>query len=177
MLVNNVTITRKHTWNDKDLQHIKQTLKKFGYNEISDTVMKILGGGINKTVIKIYVPSGSKFIDSSGINNQVFTRSDDDTKKTYFTFEMKVSPGGEEKIGISYQLPQNLQMLPVDSYKLFVQSQPAINQNLFKKTISFKPGLQSYRAFPSSFEKDENGNLHYENRLKKDIYLSSLVGN
>jgi len=177
LLMDEVSIKRKHMWSDAVLDELKTNLRRLGFNDVPDWVIDIIGRGANKAYVKIYVPKGSKLLDVAGIDSsKVLTRQDEEIDKTFFIFEMEVAAGKEKKITISYQLPQNLQLLPVDTYKLFVQRQPSIRAETFVKQVFFKPGLQGYKQYPDAFGKDENGNLYYEGLLEGDLYLSAVVG-
>jgi hypothetical protein len=177
LLIDELTIKREHTWSDKSLEKVKSIIKSFGFDALSDVTKNILGAGINKSYIKVYVPLGSKLLDVSGIKPEdVKTREDDEINKTYFIFTMDVAAGQSKEVKISYQLPQNLNLLPVDTYRLYVQRQPGIYSGYFAKQIFFKPGLKGYEQYPAEMKKYESGNLYYEGNLEKDLYLSAVVG-
>jgi hypothetical protein len=177
-IMNEVAITRAHTWNGKDLQQWQGILSAFGYNDLPPHIIDILGRGENKAFIKIYVPEGSELVNVSGIGEEeVYTRIDEEIGKTYFMFQMKVSPLSKEKVSITYTLPAKLSMHPADTYKFFAQNQPSFNPSFLEKKIYFKPGLQSYRHYPDSFKKEEDGSLFYTSGFEEDLYLSALVGN
>ena len=178
LLVDEVTIKRKHVWTDETTEQVLAILRTFGYGDVPDGIKDILGRGINKSYVKIYVPEGSTLLSAAGIKKEnVLTRTDDLIKKTYFMFEMDVAPGLEKKITISYQLPQNLELLPVDTYRFYAQRQPGIRPSYLIKQVFFKSGLQSYRQYPDTLKKYESGNLYYDGELKGDLYLSAVVGN
>jgi hypothetical protein len=177
LLMDEVTVKRKHMWSDAALDELKSSLRRLGFKDVPDWVIDIIGRGTNKAYVKIYVPKGSKLLDVAGMDStQVMTRQDEEIDKTYFIFEMDVAAGAEKKVTINYQLPQNLQLLPVDTYKLYVQRQPGIRASTFVKQVFFKPGLQGYKQYPDAFKKYENGNLYYEGLLEGDLYLSAVVG-
>ncbi len=177
LLIDDVTVTRKHGWNDDALTQMKSILKAFGYSDIPDWVVDIMGRGTNKSYVKIYVPKGSLLLDAAGMDKKdVMIRNDDLIGKTYFMFEMNVAPSTEKKVTISYQLPQNLNLLPADTYRFYVQPQPGLHASTFVKQVFFKPGLQSYKQYPQDFAKYENGDLYYSGKLDSDVYLSAVVG-
>jgi hypothetical protein len=177
LLIDELTIKRKHTWNEKSLEKVKEIIKSFGFESLSDTTRDILGNGTNKSYVKVYVPTGSKLIDITGLKmEEIATRHDSEIDKTYFIFEMDVAPGQSGEVKITYQLPQNLELLPVDTYRFYAQRQPGINSSYFSKQIFFAPGLKSYKEYPAEFKKYESGNVYYENKLEGDINLSAVVG-
>lgn len=178
LLVDELTITRKHEWSPQSVEYLRAVLGPFGFTDISDTVKSILGGGDNKSYVKIYVPRGSKLLETDGIDAQIVqTKEDEGTGRTYFMFEQDVSAGNEKKVTVIYQLPENLKLTPVDTYKFQAQMQPGGRHGNLVKQIFFKPGLQSYKEYPAELKKYESGNLYYEGRFDEDLYLSAVVGN
>jgi hypothetical protein len=177
LLIDEVVVKRRHVWSDAALDELKSTLSRLGFNDAPDWIIDILGRGVNKSYVKIYVPRGSKLIEVAGIPaGNVMTRQDEEIDKTYFIFQLDTAPGGLSEVTVTYQLPQNLQLLPVATYRLHVQRQPGIRAGTFVKQVFFKPGLQGYRQYPDAFRKYENGNLYYEGLLEGDLYLSAVVG-
>lgn len=177
MVTDELTIVRKHTWTPQEIERWENILLPFDFEEIPEGIQTILGKGENKANIKVYVPQGSKLLDAYGIEKEnVFTRNDEGTGKTYFLFEMDVKPGEEGKVTISYELPESLTMYPADTYKFFSQTQPAIRGEQLEKNIYVKPGLQILRQFPEALKKNEEGKLSYAAPFTQDIYLSALIG-
>jgi hypothetical protein len=177
LLIDDLTIKRRHTWNDNSMEKISDTLKSFGFNDIPEGIKDIMGRGINKSSVKVYVPLGSKIIDVEGVpGDAVKTYRDEEIQKTFFAFEMETAADSSKEVTIIYQLPESLEMTPVDTYRLYVQSQPSINPNYFYKQIFFSAGLKSYKQFPEDFKKYDSGNIYYENRLTNDLNLAAVVG-
>jgi hypothetical protein len=177
-VIDELSVTRRHTWNQEVINDWQKELKKFGFTDISDTVKNILGRGTNKAMMKVYVPAGSVFLEMETATAIVVqTKYDQDINKTYFMFPMNVDPGLEKKVTIRYQLPQKLQMFPADTYRLNIQRQPGLVVSNFVKQIFFKPGFKSYAQYPKdTFKPFETGNLYYEGKLERDLYLSAVVG-
>ncbi|MBU0668141.1 DUF4012 domain-containing protein [Patescibacteria group bacterium] len=177
-VVDEVTVSRKHTWTMKDLEEWETTLKLFGYGDLPQHIQQILGSGSNKVFVRVYVPIGSKLLSAQGVNtDDVITITDNEIQKQYFMVQMTTDAGKEKSVALSYILPFRLSLLPADAYKLQIQKQPAINESYFEKKVFFKPGLQSYREYPDAFAKTEDGSLQYAGLLGGDLYLSTLVGN
>lgn len=174
---NEVIISRKHTWTEKDLEEWLNMLKPFSFSSLPDHIRYILGEGENKSFIKIYVPQGSKLIGAEGVNPEdIDTIYDEEIDKTYFMYETVVRPGTEQSVAISYELPFKFGFYPTDSYKLFIQNQPGFNASRIDKKVYYSPGLTSYRQHPASFQKSENEYLFFAGTLEKDMYLSALIG-
>lgn len=177
-VIDEVTVVRRHTWNQEIMNDWQKELKKFGFNEISETVKNILGRGTNKAMMKVYVPAGSVLLDVEPLNSLVVeTKYDKEIQKTYFMFPMNVDPGIEKKVTIRYQLPQKLKMYPVDTYRINIQRQPGLVISNLVKQVIFKPGFKSYAQYPKdTFKTYDSGNVYYEGKLETDLYLSAVVG-
>jgi hypothetical protein len=177
-VMDELSVTRSHKWSDQSLQQLKDTISPFGFSQLPDYLVDILGRGINKSFVKVYVPKNSELIGSTGIEkSQIETYYDPDTQKTFFMFQMDVSPASDKTVSISYRLPYKLKFSPVDSYKFFTQSQPAINETRLEKNILMKPGLKAYKYYPlAGLQQNENGYLTFTGYLSGNIYMSALVG-
>jgi len=177
-IVDEIQITRRHTWNADVLRNWQEQMHKFGFGEMSDGIKNILGRGNNKAMMKVYVPAGSVLLETDGITKEaVETKYDQEIQKTYFMYPQNVEPGTEKKVTLRYQLPNSLSMYPADTYRLTIQRQPGLTvSNLIKKVI-FKPGFRSYASYPKEdFKANDYGTLYYEGKLEKDLYLSAVVG-
>lgn len=176
-LKNEIIVSRKHTWTQKDFEEWRNILRPFGFTSLPDHIADILGRGNNKTFIKIYVPRDSEIIFSEGVDTKdIDVLYDEETDKTYFMYETEVRPGTEKSVAISYILPFSMKFYPADSYKIFIQSQPGVNPSTLDKKVYYSPGLTSYRQFPDIFKKSENEYLFYAGFLNKDMYMSALLG-
>lgn len=74
--------------------------------------------GINRDYVRLYVPKGSKLINSKGSDDPVNTLEDLD--KTVFEAFVQVRPQNSRKLEIEYEIPYN----PSGDYKLLIQKQP-----------------------------------------------------
>ncbi len=176
-LVNELAVTRSHTWNGKDLQEWQRVLKDFGFNDLPAHIIDILGRGKNVVFMKVYVPKGSQLMDAYGVNKEdVVVLEDEELDKTYFMFRMEVSAMGTNKVSLTYLPPFKLEMHPADTYRFRAQNQPAYNSSFLEKKIYFKPGYKSYRTYPESLKTLEDGSLSYGSGFTSDLYLSALVG-
>ncbi len=176
-LVDEVTLTRSHSWSGKDLQEWQGILGSFGFSDLPPHIIDILGRGKNISFIKMYVPYGSRLMDVYGINKEdVITGTDEEIHKTYFMFRMEVNALETKKTSLTYLPPFRLGMNPADTYKFSAQNQPSYNPSFLEKKIYFKPGYKSYRTYPDSLKTLEDGSLSYGSEFDADLYLSALVG-
>lgn len=177
-VVNEVTITRKHTWTINDLETWRNILRGFGFNDIPPHIQSILGAGPNKAFVKLYVPKGSQLVSTEGFAQEnVLIEDDPELQKTTFLVQMETIAGKAESVSVTYTLPYKLNLLPADTYRFYAEKQAAIHPATFEKKVFMKPGLQSYREYPASFTKNDQGSVEYTGILTADLYLSTLVGN
>ncbi|MFA5829040.1 MAG: DUF4012 domain-containing protein [Candidatus Gracilibacteria bacterium] len=177
-IVDNLTISRTDTWNLEALQKIKKTIKSFGFdNDLSPTLKFILGGGKNKSFIKVYVPKDSVLLSADGIDqSKIETKFDEEIQKTYFMFEMNVNAEYPKTFSLSYKLPNRLKLATADAYRIFIQKQPGIVISSLKKRVIFKPGISIYKKYPENLPKDESGQLQFTGDLNQDLYFAALIG-
>lgn len=176
-VTNELTISRRHNWTERDLEDWYLELKKFGYKKISDTVIDILGRGMNKAIMKVYVPKGAVLKNVIGTDlKAVETHEDLLLGKTYFSFEMNVYPGNEQKVTLSYELPEKMKFFPADSYKFTIQKQPGLVLTHFIKKILPASSINILRNYPKDGQ-IENNKLFYEFDLDTDYAGSALLSN
>jgi hypothetical protein len=177
-VTNELTIARTHTWNEQSLQKLQKNLEGFGFVELPEYLQKILGKGTNKSMVKVYVPLGSILIEAAGIDKKnVMTREDQETKKTFFLFEMDTDPGQETKVSLSYRLPYNLTLNPMASYRFFAQRQPGITVSQFEKKVSISPSLRLESTYPENLQTAKNKDLQITGPLENKVFMAVLLSN
>jgi hypothetical protein len=170
-ITDEVTITRTHTFTDKVYLEWKSTLSKYGIKEMPDWLIDILGRGLNKSTMRVYVPAGSTLVNATGA---VETKFDEDLKKTLFYTTMSLKAGETKSITIKYRLPFVLNLSPVGTYKLIVEKQPGSKGSLLTKTISSNSNVYNLATYPESSRIDADGNIIYATNLLYDKYFSSV---
>lgn len=175
-ILNQLTISRKHTWNNSTLRKIKKQIHEQGWDNISDVIIDILGRGKNVAVIRVYVPKGAELRDAVGVQKEeVQTKYDEKLDKTYFSFISTSLPGEEKVISIHYFLPFKLNLEPVDTYKLFYETQPGfISENHFLKRLLHNARLKNLKSYPKNIYPDDFGGLNFETDEKMDVYVSAI---
>jgi hypothetical protein len=173
-IINEVTIERAHLWTDDIYYQWKETLGEYGFTDMPDYVIDILGRGENKVSMRVYVPDGSKLIESNC--EDIMTKYDQDLKKTYFFTKVDTSAGETSKVYVKYKLPFKLDIDPVDTYKLIVEKQPGSRGSIFTKTISANEDFENIAFYPdypdAHIAQDET--VVYPTNLVYDIYFSSV---
>lgn len=171
-LTNTVTISRKHAWDDSIYSQWVAELNKYGFEEINQQTIDILGRGKNEVSSRIYVPDGSKLLESS--DSTLVTKYDKDLKKTYFYVDFFVQAGETDEITITYELPFKLDLKDPDTYRLYAEKQPGSRGSLFNKTMTADDAVQNLSAFPSETKLQIDGSLIYPTNLVYDRYFSAI---
>jgi hypothetical protein len=177
--INNiVTIERTHTWDPSVLLKWRDQLSPFGFTDIPDWIQNILGKGNNKSVLKIYVPEGSELIATLGVEMaDVKFGYEESVDKGYFYFTDEVAPQNSSKITLTYKLPYKLDLSVADEYRLTVQKQPGlINDVKFIKQIVVDPHVVNYRTYPEEITYTKGDAIKYETSLVSDQHFASLWG-
>ncbi len=177
-LVNDLTLTRKHTWFQREDEIFDDLYQKFGSGKLERQELKdILGFGGNKTLVRIYVPLGSELLSATGsiVADEVLVY--EDLGKTVFAFEQSVIyTEREAKINLSYRLPHQLDLNYADNYKMIIQNQPGQEENYFEKTFALQGDGEILGQFPQSVFVDSTKRVSFGKFLEKDEYLSVVVG-
>lgn len=173
-----VTYKRTHTWNPDIILKWKSQLEAFGYTQIPEWLQNILGSGENKSVIKIFVPKETELENIIGVSkDEVTIGYDEEVDKTYMYFTLGVSPQEEAIVTMTYKLPYKLDLGIADEYRLTVQKQPGIlNDVSFVKRILADPRISNYRNYPEEVVYTQGKALEYETSLMTDLYFASLWG-
>ncbi|MBD3270014.1 DUF4012 domain-containing protein [Candidatus Peregrinibacteria bacterium] len=148
-IFNELKITREHTWTESELLKWKSYLEEFGYRELPEYLIYILGGGENISNIRVYVPFGAELENAVGVSlEDVKTRHDSQLNKTYFLYKMKTLPGETNSITLRYKLPFKLDLLPADQYRFAAQKQSGSIETIISKQIN--PGINQkiLKEFP-----------------------------
>ncbi|HCW31939.1 MAG: hypothetical protein UT55_C0054G0010 [Candidatus Peregrinibacteria bacterium GW2011_GWE2_39_6] len=148
-ILNQISLTREHHWNNETENELKKVLASYNFNSLENWLMAILGQGPNVSGIRVYVPKGSQLLQVEGIlKDQVETKYDADLGLDYFYFQVITYPGDKTIVKLSYQLPFTLELKPLDEYRLTVVSQPGDHHTELTKEISADSRLTIYRSFP-----------------------------
>lgn len=172
VLTDEITLERSHLWTDEIYLEWKKILKEYGFEDMPDPIIDILGRGENRVYTKIYVPKDSILLESD--YEDVVTEYDKDLKKTYFLVKINTKPGETSKLTISYQLPFTLSLNEIDTYKLFIEKQPGSRGSIFTKKVVTDEGIQSLAVYPPETEVYENGDTVYATNLVYDKYFSGV---
>lgn len=177
-IINIVTIERTHSWDPSILLKWRDQLAPFGYNDIPEWIQNILGRGNNKSVLKLYVPEGAELVSTLGIEmDDVKAGYEESIDKGYFYFTNEVAPQNTLRVMLTYKLPYKLDLGVADEYRLTVQKQPGlINDVKFIKQIFSDTRVVNYRTYPEEIMYTKGDAIKYETALVNDQYFASLWG-
>lgn len=173
-----VTYKRTHTWNPNIVLVWQSQLESFGFTEIPEWLRDILGAGVNKSIIKVFVPSGATLEEIIGVPREAVTIGyDDELDKTYMYFVLDVAPQEEKVVTMTYKLPYTLDLSIADEYRITVQKQPGMYNNVsFVKRMLADPRITNYRNYPEEVIYTQGKALEYETSLMTDLHFASLWG-
>lgn len=167
-----VTIKRSHLWNDEIYYKWKKILKSYGFSEMPDYLIDILGRGRNKVFMRVYVPDGSILLSST--DAKLETKYDKDLKKTYFLATVEITAGKTSSLKIRYRLPFTLDLKSAGIYKLIIEKQPGSRGSIFTKTARTDPEIVNLSIYPKESRVDADGNVIYATNLVYDRYFSGI---
>jgi len=171
-LTNEVEISRSHLWTDEVYLEWKNILGKYGFTQMPDHIIDILGRGENKVGMRVYVPEGSVLMDSDG--KDVATMYDEDLKKTYFYIKMHTKAGETSSVNITYTLPFKLDMDPVDTYRIIVEKQPGSRGSIFNKRVTMGEEVYNLALHPEDARLKMDGMASYSTNLVYDQYFAGI---
>lgn len=173
-IIDRVSVTRSHLFTDDIYFQWKKIIGKYGFTEMPDRLIDILGRGKNRVSMRIYVPKGAVLLKTNG--SDVMTKFDKDLKKTYFFTQMEVKAGESKEIWIEYQLPFKLDMKNLtNQYKLIVQKQPGSIGSIFNKTLETAKDIDLASVAPSEARINLDNTASYSTTLSYDRYFTALI--
>jgi len=169
-IADELAVTRRHNWDGTELFRWEKMLDQFGFGAMSENFQDLLGKGINKSSIKVYVPLGAQLENAVGIDPaDVLTRHDAELQKTYFLFQMSVAPGEEKTVTLRYSLPHPLQLFPAALYSFTAQKQISLFTTDLKKVLNIAPALTLLR--------NSQAGLEYSTKMQNDYRMQAVVVN
>ena len=125
-------------------------------------------GGNYKNYLRVYVPEGSKIIDTEGFSSEVTTTSD--LEKTVFGGLVNVVIDSEQEIKIFYDLPVSLSITDKNlQYSLYVQKQSGSIADPFNLNFAYPAYLKIKDTLLQGQQTDSS--FSYSDSLKTDRKL------
>ncbi|MBP9718016.1 DUF4012 domain-containing protein [Candidatus Gracilibacteria bacterium] len=170
-----LTITRKNTWNNAAYRTLEKYIKPFGFKKIDPEVLSILGTDENVHLLRIYVPTGSTIISS--INGNIAAHYDDELKSTYFSAVIGATPGESSSITVRYRLPYKLRFVPIDQYTLRLQKQPGQQNIVLHKKIIAGNELSIKDTFPQTNANVSESVWELNQNWESDVEIRAAISN
>lgn len=172
-MTDEVTIKRTHQWNDAVYFQWKKILQGYGFSDMPDYLIDILGRGRNKSLIKVYVPEGSILLNSTDQNLSL--EYDKDVKKNYFFTTMEVLAGKTGYLRFKYRLPFLMDFnTAASTYKLIIQKQPGSRGSIFTKTVHNDSEVENISVYPKEAKINSSTEIVYPTNLVYDRYFSGI---
>jgi len=171
----NLTIRKFHGFSESQIQVWRRMLQPFGVTILDPAMLNILGRGDNISRIKVYVPKGSKLINTKNIDfNLVKKIYDPEVGLDYFLLEIRLKPQETKEISIDYTLPFKLKPKPVALYKLALQTQAGAKNITFEKQYNFSSDFIIKNYYPDNYSLNQTGQYHSEIDLRDDLELAVI---
>ena len=134
-LQDQVTLIRRHTWNDKEEARLRDLVRQAVGQDITDKIMQILGGERNREYMRFFVPKGAVLTAVEGID-RAKVKVMEDLGYTVFGFEMSTQLSQQSRVRLTYTLPTAVQSGKDLSYFLVMQKQPGGANLAVTKTMT-----------------------------------------
>lgn len=169
-------IELQHTWHQGVMNEWNRVLNEFGFTDFNDTVKDILGRGVNRSGIRVYVPKGAELVDVQGLPvNSIDKKLDKDLDREYFYFEAEVAPQVSRVISLEYKLPFQLDTSSAGTYRFYYDPQIGAKNVKLNKIIRTDVGLKNYKNYPEA-ELTPNHTLEYSLSGTTPHYISGIWG-
>lgn len=121
-----------------------------------------------QTYSRIYVPLGSKLINSTGFSGKG-VEVQEDLKKTVFGYYLTVDPGTISQVTLEYQLPNQLkEKILAGQYNLLVQKQPGNEVTDLSVGLNLINPLKSYQPVGFSVDRYTGNQISWSTDLEMD---------
>ncbi len=172
-LINELIISKKHQWSEKDFVIWDRLIRYFQPKEVAVKTLKYIHGqGENIDYMRVYVPKGSQLIGLNGIYYNDVSVIDEELY-TIFAFKMKVKSGDTNEIQLSYRLPFNL---PENSFYKFVAQRQAGAEGVYlKKSVSTPNGMMVSQMYPSGEQGAFDLHPNYKTLLNKNFIFAAGI--
>lgn len=182
---NILKIERQHTWSSASRLWIEDQIKKSHVENVIPDFIRILGEDDNKVFARVYVPFGSKLVDTNGVKkDEVYVgqeafdiktaKGEESIKLTYFSFPITTKLGETSQTVISYTTGLSLDFDPVDDYRLMYYAPAGRDGIEFEKTIFIDDNLKFLST--ENFLSSSDSEYSYKSLLKSDKILSTVIG-
>lgn len=173
-VLNTIQISKTHTYSNQTEIINNSILAQNNISSIPDELRYVLGRGNNKTMTKLYIPTGSKITNFQGD----FTKTpeiyeDSDFNKSYILFETVTSPGSTSEVSITYEPNIRKLKYKVKTYKLVLQKSSGYNYN-FQKIL--KSSDKAIGLNTANFDTQENKVFYIQGKTlspREDLLFQS----
>ena len=177
VVTNSLTIHAYHGYNDQIESTFLNILRPFGVTEVADELRYVLGRGDNKTRFKIYVPKGSKLVNTRSVGEESIQikKAHDLDDRTLITTVIELTPGEKKSITVDYELADKLEFNGIGLYDLTVHKASGIDNTKLEKTYKIDPSLSLLKSSPYVPVMDELSSYFYSGILERDQVFQVLL--
>ncbi len=173
-IVNQFTIERTHQFNAATLAWLKNRSAAFGFTAWNQDLENLLGAGVNRTGVRIYLPEGAQILNVSGDvhRNDLQFKYDAENDISYYFLDQSIEAGESQTLSIQYALPW-LHDEDFGGYQFQLFKQPGFKNVSFQKTVTASGRDLLSSTEPASFA-DPNVDYVLEGPLHSDVDLELL---
>ena len=173
-LVNSLTITRTHRYNEATSGWLKGLLADYGFTDWTYDLERIMGNKTNRSGLRIYLPENVQILDVKGDahRDDLQYYYDPEQDVTYYYFEQSVAPASSESLTIIYALPWYLND-EFQEYTFQLFKQPGLNNVHYEKTIS-APNDIMLSSYPLATRSEDGLDYILNGQLQQDLSLTLL---
>jgi len=163
-----VTIQRTHTFNEVTKSWVTDTMSNYGFNEWNEGLWKTLGNDRNKSGIRLYLPEGVRFLESTGALKDDFQfYYDPEMDLSYYYIEQTVQPGSTESFTAFFALPWEVGG-DFDDYSFKLFKQPGLKNVTYTKTVQ-APHHMMLSSYPFATDVQENIDYTLNGPFNNDV--------
>lgn len=175
-LMDQLTLAREHTWSNADRQKIEAIWKKLGSGALNyDTLLDLLGRGVNRNFMRLYVPKGSTFIEAHGIDLKTL-RISEDLNHTVFAFEQfPLAAGQKDEATLRYQLPFQMDVKKGGPYRFIIQKQAGVENQSLQHILQWEGSLVATNHYPEPTTQSKNRVVHQAALDHSQFFITVLT--
>ncbi|MEA1909479.1 MAG: DUF4012 domain-containing protein [Patescibacteria group bacterium] len=136
------------------------------------TGTSIFPDGVNKNYVRVYVPNGSKVVQTAGHDAGTHIETDTMYGKQIVAFWLTTNPGETKIVNLQYKLPFKVPFKNGEAnYELLLQKQPGADRTTISTSIQVGENMDLVVAGSDPIYQD----LIYSDRLVKDELITAKI--
>jgi len=148
-LTNELKIQKAHQFSNENKAEVQSLIDRFGTGQhTAEDLHFILGGGENLDYMRVYVPLGSELESVEGVKMEAIEVSEEFGYTVFGFVYGPVEAGASEEVRLTYVLPFDLDVDPIDNYRFVAERQAGVESLDLNKTLKISDLLEVKKQFP-----------------------------